>query len=156
MGSTTSGPSAHQTDDGDAVIDPTFDEQNSNCSIEAPMKPKSLCLLLLAATAIAAASPPDPDSPFYVPPPPFIDVDNSAVLETVLKGIWETSLGPARFRFEVIENQSHHFSLRVLTESYCKELLIDQYALTIRFEAPSSAPAAGQTPPPRGGSNSST
>jgi len=103
------------------------------------MKLKLLCLLLLAGTAIAAVPPPDPDSPFYVPPPPFIDVDDSIVLETVLKGIWETPPGAAPFSFEIIDNQSHHFILRVLTQSYCKELLIDQHALMIGFEAPSSA-----------------
>ncbi len=64
--SATSGPWAHQTHGGEAVIEPTFDEPTSNCSIEAPMKLKLLCLLLLAGTAIAAVPPPDPDSPFYV------------------------------------------------------------------------------------------
>ena len=135
----TSGRSAHQTGGGEAVIDPTFDEPTSNCSIEAPMTLKPLCLLLLAGTAVAAVPPPDPDSPFYIPPPPFIDVDDNVVLESVLKGIWETPPGAAPLKFEIIEKQSHHFSLRVLTQSYCKELLIDQYALTIGFEAPSSA-----------------
>ena len=101
------------------------------------MKLKMLCLLLLAGTAVAYVPP--PDSPFYVPPPPFIDVDDNVVLETVLKGIWETPPGAAPLKFEIISQQSHRFSLRVLTQPYCKELLIGQYALTIGFEVPSSA-----------------
>jgi hypothetical protein len=101
------------------------------------MKIKPLCLLVLAGTAIAAVPP--PDSPFYVPPPPFIDVDDGVVLETVLGGVWETPPGQAPLKFEIIDKQSHHFSLRVLTQNYCKELLIGQYALTVGFKAPSSA-----------------
>jgi len=135
----SSGRSEHQTDGGEAVIDSTIDDPTSNCSIEARMKSKPLFLLLLAGVSFAAVPPPDPDSPFYIPPPPFMDVDNSVVLETVLKGVWETPLGAAALRFEIIAKPAHHFSLRVLTQSYCKELPIGQYALTVGFEAPSSS-----------------
>jgi hypothetical protein len=106
------------------------------------MKLKNLFLLLLAGTAFA--HPPPPDSPPYVPPPTFIDLDddvlnNDVVLETALKGIWETKTGVPPLMFEITGPRYTQFGLRVLTQSFCKELLIDKYALTISFEEPSSA-----------------
>lgn len=105
------------------------------------MKIKKPALLLLAGTAFAR--PPPPDSQPYVPPPTFIDLDddfinNDVVLETALKGIWETKTGAPPLKFEITGQRYTQFGLRVLADSFCKELLIGKYALTIEFEEPTS------------------
>jgi hypothetical protein len=99
------------------------------------MKLKTLSSLLLVGTVFA--HPPPPDSPPYVPPPPFIDVDADVVVETALKGIWETQPGAPNLRFEVTGQRNTHFGLRVLTNSFCRELFFDKYALS--YEGASSS-----------------
>jgi hypothetical protein len=97
------------------------------------MKLENLFLLLLAGTAFA--HPPPPDTQPYIPPPTFIDLDDDVinddvVLETALKGIWETKTGAPPLKFEITGQRYTQFGLRVLAHSFCKELLIDKYALT--------------------------
>lgn len=98
---------------------------------------KVIFSLLLSAPAFAF--PPPPGSPGYVPPPPFIDVDFDDVLETVLKGIWETQPNTPVIKFEITGRKPHHFKLRILSQPHCKAVPIDQYALTVGSEVPSSA-----------------
>jgi hypothetical protein len=98
---------------------------------------QNLFFLLLAGPAFAF--PPPPGSPGYIPPPQFVDVDFDDVLQRVLKGNWETQPNTPAFKFEITGRKPHHFRLRVLSQPYCKALLIDQYARTVGYEALSSA-----------------
>jgi hypothetical protein len=96
-------------------------------------------ILSLLLSAPALAHPPPPGSPGYVPPPPFIDVDFDDVLQTVLKGIWETQPNAPVFKLEIAGRKPHHFVLRILSQPHCKALLIDRYALTVGSAASRSA-----------------
>jgi len=95
--------------------------------------------MLLAGPSIAFPPNPPPGSPNYVPPPPLVDVDFDDVLQSVLKGNWETQPNTSGFKFEITGRRPHHFRLRVLSQPYCKPLPIDQYALTVSYEVPSTA-----------------
>jgi hypothetical protein len=102
------------------------------------MMKKILFLILLAGPAFAFPPNPPPGSPFYVPPPEFVDVDFDDVLQRVLKANWETQPHTSGFKFEITGRKPHHFRLRVLSQPHCKALVIDRYALTIGQEVPSS------------------